>query len=178
MCNPGELVGAFKSFGKHSRTPMLWIYAENDKFFWPELAHRFEVAFREGGGQEQFIDAPAIGPDGHSLFRRVSSWSQTVDDFLRAQNLVFVSEPLPAPKAPDEPAPPGLSEAGMIAFRAYLTLGPHKAFAISEHGFGYSTAQLTVDAAKKKAVESCKHSPQGGACKLVSIDGLADPSAK
>ena len=57
--------------------------------------------------------------------------------FLKAQNLVWLPEPLPPPKAPDEPPPPGLSEAGERAFRNYLLAGPHKVFAMSEHGYGF-----------------------------------------
>ena len=38
ICNPADLFDAFRDFGKHSRTPMLWVYAENDRYFWPALA--------------------------------------------------------------------------------------------------------------------------------------------
>lgn len=61
VCNPGDLIGAFRSFGKHLRTPMLWVYAENDRYFWPELARKFDEAFRAGGGQDQFVQVPAAG---------------------------------------------------------------------------------------------------------------------
>jgi len=177
VCNAGELVGAYRSFGKRSRTPMLWIYAENDRKFWPELAQKFNDAFRAGGGQDQFVQAPAVGKDGHSLFGRVAVWSPIVDDFLKAQNLVWLPEPLPPPKS-SEPAPPGLTETGVKAFGSYGTLGPHKAFAMSEHGFGMSVGQLTVQAAKKNAMDRCRHSaPRGEKCKVVSIDGTAEESS-
>lgn len=170
-----ELIGAYRRFGKQSRTPMLWIYAENDKYFWPELARKFDDAFRAGGGQEQFVLAPAIGSDGHSLYGHVAAWSPIVDDFLKAQNLVWLPEPLPPPKTPDQPPPAGLSENGQRVFHAYLRCGPHKAFAMPDmpgRGFGVSCAQLTLDLAKQKAIESCKHSKEkGGKCKVVSIDG-------
>ena len=74
VCNPGELVGAFRSFGKHSRIPMLWIYAEDDRSFWPEIAHKFDDAFRAGGGQDQFVQVPATARAGHGLFFRVAGW--------------------------------------------------------------------------------------------------------
>jgi dienelactone hydrolase len=77
VCNPGDLVNAFKDFGKHSRTPTLWLYAENDKFFWPELAQKFDEAFRSKGARDQFVRAPAVGEDGHALFRHVADWSAT-----------------------------------------------------------------------------------------------------
>jgi dienelactone hydrolase len=174
VCNPGDLVHAYRNFGKHSRTPMLWIYAQNDKYFWPELAQSFEEAFRSQGGQDQFVLAPPIGDDGHSLFRHVAAWSATVDDFLKAQNLAILAEPLPEIPPPDVPPPSGLSEEGLHAFQSYLLLGPHKAFATSEHSFGLSVAQITVDEARKKAVENCKHASQNKEpCSVVSIDNAA-----
>ena len=150
---------------------MLWIYAQNDKFFWPELAQKFDAAFRSQGGQDQFVLAPPIGEDGHSLFRHVEAWSSTVDNFLKAQNLVTLAEPLPEITPPNVPPPAGLSEEGLHDFQSYLLLGPHKAFATSQHSFGLSAAQMTVDEARKKALENCKHAAQNTeACAVVSID--------
>lgn len=166
----GELVGAFHEFGKHSRTPMLWIYAENDKYFWPELAAKFDHAFKSAGGRNEFVKAPPVGDDGHSLFRRVAAWSDTVDAFLKAQGLVFLPEPLPAPPVPDTPPPAGLSDTGMRAFHAYLQLGPYKAFAVSEHGFGMATAQLSADEAKRKALDLCRHNSREGQCRIVYVN--------
>ena len=171
VCNSGDLLRAYRDFGKHSRTPMLWIYAQNDKFFWPELAQKFDTAFRSQGGQDQFVLAPPIGEDGHSLFRHVEAWSSTVDNFLKAQNLVTLAEPLPEITPPNVPPPAGLSEEGLHDFQSYLLLGPHKAFATSQHSFGLSAAQMTVDDARKKALENCKHATQNTeACVIVSID--------
>jgi len=171
VCNEDNLVHAYKDFGKHSRTPMLWIYAQNDKYFWPELAQKFDAAFRSQGGQDQLVLAPAIGQDGHSLFRHVSAWSSTVDDFLIAQKLTPLAEPLPEIKPPDVPPPPGLSEGGLRTFDSYLLLGPHKAFAVSPNHYGFSTAQMTVDEAKRKALENCNRAAQQKEpCSVVSVD--------
>jgi dienelactone hydrolase len=171
VCNPNDLIHAYRNFGKRSRTPMLWIYAQNDKFFWPELAQKFDAAFRSQGGQDQFVLAPAIGDDGHSLFRHVSAWSFTVDDFLKGQNLVPLAELLPEVEAPNVTPPAGLSEEGLHAFESYLLLGPHKAFAASAHSFGMSVADLSVDDASKKALENCKKATQNKEkCTVVYID--------
>ena len=174
VCNPADLVDAYKDFGKTSRTPMLWLYAENDKFFWPELARKFDAAFRSKGGQDQFVLAPAIGSDGHSLFRHVDAWSATVDAFLDAQHLAPLKELLPAAKAPDVPPPPGLSETGMAAFESYLLMGPHRAFATSEHSFGLSAANMSVEDARRKALEQCKRAaPKSETCTVVYVDESA-----
>jgi dienelactone hydrolase len=174
VCNPDDLLGAFHDFGKHSRTPMLWLYAENDVYFWPAIAHQFDAAFRAGGGQDQFVQVPATRAPGHGLFRRVADWPPAVDDFLKAQNLVWLPAPLPPPEAPGTPPPPGLSEAGEKAFRAYLLAGPHKAFAMSEQRYSFSAAQITVKMAQSKALDSCRHAaPKGEKCVVVSTDGAA-----
>jgi dienelactone hydrolase len=171
VCNPGDLVHAYRDFGKHSRTPMLWIYAQNDKYFWPELAQKFDAAFHSQGGQDQFVLAPTIGDDGHTLFRHVAAWSSTVDDFLKAQNLALLPEPMSEPAPPTVPPPPGLSEDGLAAFQRYLQLGPHKAFATSPHSFGSSVARITADEARQKALENCKHAAHNNEpCAVVSVD--------
>ena len=88
VCDEAALISAFKAFGQKSRIPTLWIYARNDKFFWPDLAHRLNAAFTGAGGTARFIDAPASGDDGHFLFSEaIPVWTPTVDGFLREQNL-------------------------------------------------------------------------------------------
>jgi dienelactone hydrolase len=171
VCNAGDLIGAYKDFGKHSRVPMLWIYSENDKFFWPELAQKFDAAFRSGGGQDQFVLAPPDGEDGHHLFSHIGAWAPTVDAFLAAQKLAPLPELLPEVQAPDIPPPVGLSPEGLHAFHNYLIFGPHKAFAMSASAFGMSTGRMTIGEAKEKALDSCKHAEKSKEpCKVVSLD--------
>ena len=70
VCDEDALVRAFATLGKTSRIPTLWIYAQNDKFFGPELVRRMHTAFTGAGGRAQFVDVPPFGDDGHSLFSR------------------------------------------------------------------------------------------------------------
>ena len=60
VCDEDALVRAFATFGKTSRTPMLWVYAANDKFFGPKLARRLHGAFTDAGGRAQFIGCSGI----------------------------------------------------------------------------------------------------------------------
>jgi dienelactone hydrolase len=173
VCNPDSLVSAYKDFGKRSRVPMLWIYSQNDKYFWPELAQRFDAAFRGAGGQDELILAPADGDDGHHLFSHgIAVWTPMVDAFLKAHDLVLLPEPLPPPTPPNISPPVGLSEHGQDGFRTYLTLGPHKAFAMSPHHFAFVTAQMTADDAAKKALENCNRNASGSgeSCRVVFAD--------
>src|SRR5262245_3554147 len=61
VCDEDSLVRAFAALGRTSRIPMLWVYAQNDKFFAPALAHRMHAAFTGAGGRAQLIDAAAFG---------------------------------------------------------------------------------------------------------------------
>jgi dienelactone hydrolase len=65
VCDEDSLVKAFATLGRTARIPMLWIYAQNDRFFGPALAHRMHAAFTGAGGRAQLIDLPAFGDDGH-----------------------------------------------------------------------------------------------------------------
>jgi dienelactone hydrolase len=173
VCNPDSLISAYHDFGKHSRVPMLWIYSQNDKYFWPELAQRFDAAFRSAGGQDEFILAPAFGDDGHHLFGGgIEVWTPMVDAFLKSHDLQPLPDPLPEPTPPNIPPPAGLSEHGQQSFHTYLTLGPHKAFAMSEHHFAFVTAQMTTQDAARKAVENCNKNAMGSGetCHIAFVD--------
>lgn len=176
VCDADSLVRAFAALGRTSRVPTLWIYAQNDKFFGPALAHRMHAAYTAAGGRAQFIDAAAFGADGHTLFSAgIAIWTPMVDDFLRAQNLGR-REPLPPPAGAALPAPPRLSEKGRAGFAGYLTAGPHKAFAISPRGAWASRSGLgSVDEAREKALEACaKFAPD---CAVYAADdALAAPA--
>ncbi len=141
-CNLSGLISAFHEFGKHSKVPMLWLYAENDKWFPPKMSVEFDKAFRSGGGQDEFTMVPPDGEDGHGYYRHVAAWSDRVESFLKAHDLPL-SEPLPPPAIPDVPAPNGLSDRGKEAFARFLGGGPFRAFATNGGPvYGYAVGQF------------------------------------
>src|SRR5262249_27631082 len=156
-----------------SRTPMLWVYAKNDGFFAPELAHRFRDAFGAGGGKVTFIDAPAFGRDGHFLFsvNSASTWTPYVDDFLHVQNLPARATASVSASASlgTLPAPSQLNENGRNEFLQYTSHAPHKAFAVAPDGaFGWRSKQPTAADASREALEACaRHSEH---CSLYAVD--------
>ncbi len=164
------LVDAFETLGGRSRTPMLWIYAENDSFFRPDLAQRLHAAFIAGGGRAQLIDAPAFGNEGHDLFSKgVPVWTRMVDDFLRQHDL-GARNLLAAPTPPPLPPPPRLGENGRAAFADYLAMiGPHKAFAASPRGdYGYRGGMRSASKAQSEALANCaRHAPD---CSLYAVE--------
>ncbi|HXW16506.1 MAG TPA: CocE/NonD family hydrolase [Terriglobia bacterium] len=91
VCNSADLIDAFRRFGKTSRIPMLWVYAQNDHFFSPQLAREFYKAFTDSGGTAQFVSAGPFTTDGHHLFSPagIPIWTPMVDAFLQSQNLVL-----------------------------------------------------------------------------------------
>ena len=84
-CAPDKLVEATRNFGKTSRIPMLWIYAENDTYFGPDLAKRMHEAFTAAGGNAELRVFPPFGSDGHFFIgaaEAIPIWSPLVSRFL------------------------------------------------------------------------------------------------
>ena len=173
VCQGSRLIEAFRVFGKHSRVPMLWVYAVNDHFFGPNLAQQFLAAFAAGGGIVDFIAAPAFGSDGHGLFSPggIPVWTGYVDAFLKDHNLAMRAEPLPIAK-PALTAPANLSANGRKAFETYLIDAPHKAFALSQNGhYGWQSGVRTTELARTGALKYCQQS--GAHCEVVFVDDAA-----
>ncbi len=169
-CDVDGIVSAFRYFGKKSRVPMLWIYSENDHWFPPEMARRFEAAFREGGGVEQFVLVPPFREDGHGFYSNISGWTPLVEEFLRVQGLPAPTELLPEPPAPDVAPPAGLKDRGLAAFQNFLIMGPYKAFATNGADvWGMSLGQFDQEIADRKALENCGKALHGpGRCSVVA----------
>jgi len=173
VCQPVREIDAFRAFGKTSRVPMLWVYAENDHFFGPALSQQFRDAFIAGGGNVDFIAAPAFGADGHMLFSAggIAQWTPYVDAFLQKQNLTQRDTPIELPK-PDISPPSALGANGRNSFATYLIDAPHKAFAMAPDGaFGWKSGARTADAARTAALKNCEqHAPH---CDVMFVDDVA-----
>jgi len=170
LCAEGPLLDAFKAFGKRSHTPMLWIYAENDKWFPPPFAKKFEAAFQSGGGKDVFVLAPPDGADGHHLYAHVAAWPAAVDIFLEDHDLQPLQAPYPLPRVPIVDPPAGVHGRGLEGFQGFLRAGPNKAFASNGEGaWGSSAGQLTQALADHYALENCGKNRHGGpACEVVA----------
>ena len=84
-CAPDNLVAATAELGRTARTPMLWIYIENDTFFGPALSKRMHDAYTGAGGNAEYHLLPPFGSDGHFLVRSLESlplWTPLVGAFL------------------------------------------------------------------------------------------------
>jgi dienelactone hydrolase len=84
-CAPDKLVEATADFGRTARTPMLWIYIENDTFFGPALSKEMHRAYVRAGGNAEYHLLPPFGSDGHFLIDSADSiplWAPLVSRFL------------------------------------------------------------------------------------------------
>lgn len=85
-CGPNRLESLFADYGSRARVPMLWVYAENDKFFGATFPRQWFAAFRQAGGQGELLQVPPVGADGHTLFARFpAQWQPQVAEFLVRQ---------------------------------------------------------------------------------------------
>ena len=80
-----KLLDAVKEFGKKTRIPSLWIYAENDQLFPEWLARGMHLRYELAGGNSALLITPPYSNDGHSLFvdhdgRQL--WQEVVRYFL------------------------------------------------------------------------------------------------
>lgn len=163
VCEPEKLVAALAQFGRATRVASLWIYAENDQSFAPELARAMYQAYRGGGAPAELAMQPPFRDDGHRLFMDgVDRWRPVLDRFLRRLGL-------PAGPAQPVPAPPaGLSERARGAFQAYATAPqPNKSFALGPRGaFAWRADAQPIDGIRQEALTLClQHDP---GCKVVS----------
>ena len=171
VCSERQQIAAFATFGKTSRTPVLWISAPNDHFFGPRLVSQFTRAFTGGSGHLSFVAAPPFGDDGHQLFTTpggILLWSAVVDRFLAANHLTQREHPIDVP-TPELAPPQGLGAKGREAFESYLASGPNKAFAVSGSTYGWATGRRSVDEAVKDALTRCLPG-SGLACAVVNIN--------
>jgi len=113
-CAVEPLARVFDEMGKSIRVPVLFHYAENDRFFNAETSRLWFERFTAGGGRAEYVLQPAFGTDGHYIFsdsRGVRYWLPAVERFLGkygvpfaelapAAGVVHAVMPKPAPAAP------------------------------------------------------------------------------
>jgi dienelactone hydrolase len=84
-CAPERLAATAAVFGRTTRVPTLWLYAENDSYFAPRLSGAMAAAFRAAGGKVDYRLLPASGTEGHFVLQNPGSesiWGPVVERFL------------------------------------------------------------------------------------------------
>ena len=86
ICSGADrLVQAAGPFGQANKVPQLWLFAANDHFFPPPVAHRMFDAYKaESAPPIGFIDLPPFDGDGHRTlgYADASVWASPVSTFL------------------------------------------------------------------------------------------------
>ena len=85
-CRPELLAKVFEQFGKSTRVPSLWLYAENDLFWGPEAPKEWHKLFSAGGSKTVFVMTPPVPNtnDGHRLLAVGGRlWSPYVNAFVK-----------------------------------------------------------------------------------------------
>jgi dienelactone hydrolase len=85
-CVPDNMSRAIARFAPTISVPVLWHYAENDRFFAPEHVRAWFHAFEVAGARGVLVMQPPFGNDGHSMFAAAAGlpiWTAAFDGFLR-----------------------------------------------------------------------------------------------
>jgi dienelactone hydrolase len=80
-----DMAQAFGMYGKTTKAPSLWFYAENDSYFLPATVKSAHEAYRQNGGKARLVALPPFKKDGHELFADFEGraiWVGEVDTFL------------------------------------------------------------------------------------------------
>lgn len=84
-CSPHLLARTLTDYGKSARTPMLWLYSENDRFWGKALPRQWFEGYVAQGAPAEFVLLPPSGRDGHGSFTSNSAaWRPHVERFLKA----------------------------------------------------------------------------------------------
>ena len=82
-CQGDKLESMYAQFGNTTKVPILWVYTENDLYFWPKYSQAWRAAFNKSGGQAEYKLLPPFAKNGHLLFASgLSIWEPIVADFL------------------------------------------------------------------------------------------------
>jgi dienelactone hydrolase len=85
-CMPERIIELFREFGKTTRVPSLWLYAENDLYWGPDAPKEWHQVFSAGGSKTQFVMTPPVPgtEDGHELLRAGAKlWAPHVNAFVK-----------------------------------------------------------------------------------------------
>lgn len=88
-CSAKQLAQTYAAYGKTAKTPMLWLYSENDKYWGKAHPQQWFDGYIKQGGNAQFVQLPASGRDGHGSFTaNPRAWKPEVEVFLKSLGFV------------------------------------------------------------------------------------------
>ena len=175
-----SLVQAVAEYAKKTRVPSLWFYGENDSYFSPDVFNKMYREYTKAGGKARLVNFGRFGTDSHGMFSSragLAIWVPEVEKFLESLELphkasITVSDIARPAKSgfaaiDDVMKVPFLKETGREGYRAFLTKGLPRAFALSPTGhWGWANEG---DDPTARAIANCqKHSKEP--CRPYAVD--------
>ena len=172
-CQAYLLENTFANWGKTAGAPMLWLYAENDKYFSAKNSRSWFDAYVKAGGKAEYKLMPAFGDDGYQLLGRGADiWHPVVDVFLAKHGFTIPGAMTKPPvtgagKVSDTAGVPIISaKQREEVYSKFLFAKSPKAIAIGSDGrIGYAVG----DDAMSNALGFCQRR-SGQPCKLYAVD--------
>jgi dienelactone hydrolase len=167
VCDHADLVAAMATFGSRTKVPTLWLYAENDSLFPPELATRMRDAYAQAGGRADLRMFPPVVGDGHALFMEFGGrvkWLRALDVFMQAHQLPNAN----LARADQVMSTTGLAAETRRAVEEYLSMPTPKVLVASASGTkAYWVANPNdIQGARKRVLSTCREK-SGGECTVV-----------
>ena len=165
-CDENGLVATIGAFGVQARAPTLWLYAQNDSFFPPDLVRRMHAAYRKAGGNAKLVTFGPVGKDGHliaSLYEGRVLWLPELDRFLRTHQL-----PTWDPR-PFDAVSRALHPSQRAVVTTYLNAPTEKVLSISRdhsHAWFWSNTGDVVEA-QRKSRHGCERAARQS-CEIVA----------
>lgn len=177
VCDHDALVAAMATLGARTRIVTLWLYAQNDSLFPPELANRMRDAYVKAGGRADLRMLPPVVHDGHYLFADFNGrgyWLRALDGYLRAQvlpnaNAARVDNLMRAAKAP----------ANMRVYvENYFSAPMPKVLVVSQRGATYWSAKPNdAEGARNLALKNCREKTGAECTVAMENNNLVLPAA-
>ena len=82
------MVNGFAEFGKTTRVPTLWVFAENDSRYTANTIRASHEAFQAAGGKARLLLSPPIEGDGHHIYHKPALWRAAVKSYLQEIGVV------------------------------------------------------------------------------------------
>jgi dienelactone hydrolase len=100
-CRTDFNVSTYAAAGRRTKTPTLWLYAQNDSYYSADAIRVYADAFARGGGSVILRLYPPVAGDGHLFYRRQLAWEADFGEFVDSLRLTMPRNPARRGPPPD-----------------------------------------------------------------------------
>lgn len=172
-CAVEPVARVFDALGAKVQAPVLFHYAENDRYFGPAVTRTWFDRFSTGGASAEYVMQPPYGHDGHFVFTQLAGveyWLPAVERFLAEHGVPFhrldVGDPQSEPLL-EAKLPTSVNDGCGGLYRVFLESPGPRAYAVSKDGHcGFAAGvRDATEAAMRKCGEIADRS-----CALYAVD--------